>query len=70
MLFKMTIADKTQFPMDLEEVVDCYTCIYFESIEGGLKTDYCIEKKKFVDFNKPCRKYYSRDVWKKELEIK
>ena len=62
MLFKMTIADKTQFPMDLEEVVDCYPCLYAKSIEGGIETDYCTEKKKFVDYNKPCRKYDSHRI--------
>ena len=56
------INDKTQFPMDLEDIVDCYTCKYFTSIEGGRETDYCTEKKKFVDYNKPCRKYDSHRI--------
>ena len=64
------INDKTQFPMDLENIVDCYTCIYAKSIEGGKETDYCTKKEKFVDYKKPCKKYYSRDAWKKELRIK
>ena len=54
------ITDKVQFPMDLEDVVDCYSCKYFISIEGGIETDYCTEKKKFVDYTKPCRKYEVR----------
>ena len=57
----MSVADKTQFPLDLEEVVDCYSCKYFMSIaNSGKKTDYCTEKEKFIDYTKPCRKYEVR----------
>ena len=62
----MSVADKCQFPLDscpsnLKEQIDCYTCAYLKSIEGGNETDYCVEKKKFVDYNKPCRKYEVRE---------
>ena len=66
----MTIADKFQFPRDCDGELDCYSCIYSESIEGGKETDYCTEKKRFVDFKKPCKNYYSKIMYKKRLGLK
>jgi len=66
----MSVADDCQFPMDLEEIVDCNTCIHAESIEGGKETDYCTKKEKFVDFKKPCKNdYYSKFMYKKRLGL-
>lgn len=62
------LIDKVQFPMNEEK--DCYTCIHSESIVGGNETDYCLEKEKFVDFTKPCKKYYSKIMYKKRLGLK
>jgi len=70
----MSVADKCQFPLDdcpsnLKEIVDCYTCIYAKSIEGGTETDYCTKKEKFVDYQKPCKEYYSKDMYKLRLGL-
>ena len=54
------INDKTQFPMDLEDVVDCYDCKHCFIILGGKETEYCVLKDKFVDYKKPCKKYEDR----------
>ena len=55
----MSVADKTQFPMDLEEVVNCFSCRYYIALAtpDARKSDFCTKKSKFVDYNKPCKHY-------------